>query len=309
MLNANRFSSARRPGFSLIELLVVIGIIGVLIALLLPAVQRARDSALTTQCLNNLKQIGLALTQFEGVYHVFPSNGGWDGKQTILNTAGQPFTPTTFDYTTNELYTWGVGAPNFTPTDQTGSWAYSILPNLELTAMYGKPDWTVPVTTFICPTRRKPMAETVVLEDDYGRYDGGGWTWGKTDYVVNLLAFDNRPNCRAVGTFTDGLSNTILTGEKAFSPSVETANSWYWDEPFFLGGSKGTSRGGLGLLRDVQGFDYLVDPYKNNWGSPHVGGVQFLFGDGAARMLNRDIDPTIFSALLTPAGGEVVDIP
>jgi prepilin-type N-terminal cleavage/methylation domain-containing protein/prepilin-type processing-associated H-X9-DG protein len=309
MLRFKRSLISGRSAFSLIELLVVIGVIGVIIALLLPAVQRARESALTMQCLNNLKQIGLGLTQFESAQRVFPSNGGWDGKQTILNTANQPFTPNTFDFTTNELYTWGVGAPNLAPSDQTGSWAYSILPYLELTAMYGKPDWTGPVATLICPMRRKPVAETVVPEDNYGRYDGGGWTWGKTDYAVNILAFDNRPTCRATATFTDGLSNTILAGEKAFSPTMESVHSWYWDEPFFLGGSKGTSRAGVGLLRDVVGLDYLADPYKNNWGSPHVGGVQFLFGDGSARMLNRDIEPSIFSALLTPDGGEAVTVP
>jgi hypothetical protein len=57
------------------------------------------------------------------------------------------------------------------------------------------------------------------------------------------------------------------------------------------------------------GLDYLADPYKNNWGSPHVGGVQFLLGDASARMLSRDIDPSILSALLTPDGGEVVSVP
>ncbi len=304
-----RLSSAGRQAFSLIELLVVIGILSVLIALLLPAVQRARESAITTQCQNNLKQIALGLAQFESAQHVFPSNGGWDGVQTILNTSNQPFTPFTFDFTLNQQFEWGVGDPRRTPTDQTGSWAYAILPYLELNEMYSKPDWTGPVTTVICPARRKPIAETVVSQDNYGRYEGGGWTWGKIDYAVNLFAFANRPDCHGTATFSDGLSNTILVGEKAFNSTVESAHSWYWDEPFFLGGSKGTSRGGLALLRDISQLNYLLDPYKNNWGSAHAFGVQFLFGDGSVHTLSRDIDSTTFSALLTPDGGESVSIP
>jgi prepilin-type N-terminal cleavage/methylation domain-containing protein/prepilin-type processing-associated H-X9-DG protein len=297
-----------RRGFTLIELLVVIGILGVLVGLLLPAIQMARVAVQATRCLNNLRQVGLALHQFHTAHSVFPSNGGWDGKQTIPSANGISFTPTTFDFTTNQLYTWGVGDPARGPADQTGSWAYAILPYLEQEGMYQKPDWTVAVAVLVCPMRRVALATEVVAEDDNGKYQGGGWTWGKTDYAVNLLAFDNRPACRGMATFTDGLSNTILVGEKAFNPRVEQAQSWYWDEPFFLGGSKGTSRGGMALLHDSSG-DWQENPYKDNWGSPHPGGVQFLFGDGGVRAVARTIDPSTFAALLTPDGHETVALP
>src|SRR5437870_3200285 len=78
----------RRRGFTLIELLVVIAILGILMALILAAVQRAREAANRVNCANNLRQIGLALHQHHDTYGLFPSNGGWDGRQTIPSVDG-----------------------------------------------------------------------------------------------------------------------------------------------------------------------------------------------------------------------------
>jgi prepilin-type N-terminal cleavage/methylation domain-containing protein/prepilin-type processing-associated H-X9-DG protein len=304
MRTQNRLLGLRRRGFTLVELLVVIGIIGILVGLLLPAVQKVRAAATRAQCGNNLKQLGLALHQFHDVYRVFPSNGGWDGRQTILSASGTPFTPQTLDFTTGQTYPWGVGDPALRPADQTGSWAFTILPYVEQDAMFRTRQWTIDVQLYVCPARRLPGAQPVWQSDAYGAYWGGGWVWGKTDYAVNLEAFDNRPRCYSMARFTDGLSNTILVGEKAFDPSVDQPRSWYWDEPFFLGGSKGTSRGGLAILSDGRGI-----PYKENWGAAHTGGAQFLFGDGSVRLLSFQTDLALMAALLSPDGGEAVSPP
>jgi prepilin-type N-terminal cleavage/methylation domain-containing protein/prepilin-type processing-associated H-X9-DG protein len=295
------YQPARRA-FTLIELLVVIGIIALLAGILMAAVQQARARAACLSCCNNLKQIGLAMHQFHGTHQVFPSNGGWDGKQTILSIDGAPFTPATFDFYTNRLYQWGTGDPMLPPQLQTGSWGYALLPYVEQQGMFRERDWTIGVEVYSCPARRFPMPSTVVAEDTNGTYTSGGWAWGRTDYGVNLQAFGNRPKCYPMSVFRDGLSNTILVGEKAYNRSAQDA-SWYFDEPFFLGGSKGTARSAAAMSSDGSGN------YKDNWGSAHSAGVQFLFGDGSVRLLAYSTDRTLLAALLTPDGGEAASPP
>ena len=290
----------RRPAFTLIELLVVIGIIGVLVGLLLPAVQKARDAAARLTCGNNLKQIGLALTMHHDSRQVFPSNGGWDSKQTIPDSSGMPFTPQTFDKEVNTLFHWGVGDARLSPADQTGSWAFAILPYLEQEAIFKTRDKSAPVPGYSCPSRRPNLAITPIGEDEFGRYVAGGWTWAKIDYAANLHAFENRPKVFGLNRFRDGSSNTILVGEKAVDPTVQRTSNWYWDEPYFLGGSKGTTRGGVALYQDAPGI-----AYKDSWGSPHLGGVQFVYADGSVHTLSYQTEWEVVLALLTPRGGEV----
>ncbi len=299
-------------GFTLIELLVVIAIVGVLVGLTLAAVQRVRAAAARVACANNLKQIGLAFHQHHDLHGVLPSNGGWDDRQKIRAVDGTWITVTVQDATLSFAWVLGVGEPNRTPRDQTGSWAYALLPFLEQQAMYDRRAWTEPFKIYHCPSRRAPRAQ-LPQNDVYGDYNGGGWAWGKTDYAANTYAVPNRPNCLSFARFTDGTSHTLLCGEKAMSPANYETGTWYWDEPFFVGGAGGTHRGkgflageGSAVVRDDPGMGFS---YRYNWGSAHPGGAQFVLADGAVQSIAYGTDAAVVSALLTPAGGEVVAEP
>jgi prepilin-type N-terminal cleavage/methylation domain-containing protein/prepilin-type processing-associated H-X9-DG protein len=300
-----RCQPQNRPGFTLLELLVVVGILGVLTALLLPAVQKARAAAARAACADHLHNLGLAFHQHYYAYRLLPSNGGWDGKQTIPTTSGEPIVLLCIEFATPPLiHYWGIGEPGRPPKDQTGSWGYALLPFLEQQAMYGSRTWTLPLPVYNCPGRRPCTALKAPAKDEYATYPGGGWTRGKSDYAANSLVVPDRPNCLRLEDLTDGASNTLLAGEKAMDSKNYQTGTWFWDEPFFTGGAGGTARAGTKLLRDAPGI-----PFPYNWGSPHSGGAQFVLADGSVRLLPFGTPRRIVQALLTPAGGEVVPDP
>jgi prepilin-type processing-associated H-X9-DG protein len=231
-------------------------------------------------------------------YRVFPSNGGWDGKQQIPTVSGGQTLVETIEKSNPQGFIWGVGVPNLRPQDQTGSWAYAILPYMEQENMYRQRDWQQPLPLYYCPSRRQPVAQEA-FDDEYGTYLGGGWQWGKTDYAANALVIPNRPKCLSIAGIRDGTAYTILVGEKAMDPKNYDTGTWYWDEPFFTGGNGGTQRDGSHVLRDTKDVDFVF-----NWGSAHPGGAQFLFADGSVRMIPYDTPQDTVKALLTPDGGE-----
>ncbi len=293
--------NCRRRAFTLLELLVVIAIIAVLIGLLLPAVQKVRDAAARARCFNNLKQVGLALHQFHDANNSFPSNGGYDGSQQLRDTDGTPISVYTQDYVSGRWY-WGFGDPNRSLMDQPGSWAYAILPFIEQTNAWR--DMTVwnAVPIYFCPSRRGPQANPASA-DDRAYYNGGHWNWAKIDYAGNARLFPKRPETRGIAFITDGTSNTLLVGEKAVDLNYALTGSWYWDEPYFLGGSDSTTRKGTKLVRDSRGTFLKI---RENWGSAHSAGVVFLRADGSAYLASYSIAESALLALLTPNGGEVV---
>jgi prepilin-type N-terminal cleavage/methylation domain-containing protein/prepilin-type processing-associated H-X9-DG protein len=296
-----------RQGVTLLELLVVIAIVGLLMGLLLAAVQRVRAAAHRAACANHLRQVGLGFHLHHDTHGLFPSNGGWDGQQKIQAVDGSWTYVTVQDAQLPYPWVLGVGEPGRKPTDQTGSWAYALLPYLEQEAMYQKRAWTNAVKLYHCPARRPAEAQRPV-NDLYGDYNGGGWAWGKTDYAANAHLIPNRPHCLSFAQVTDGTAHTVLVGEKAMNPANYTTGTWYWDEPFFTGGAGGTQRGrgprpgdGTGVVRDDRGMGFS---FFYNWGSAHPSGAQFVFADGSVRPLVYGTSPSVVLALLTPQGGE-----
>lgn len=292
----------KRGAFTLLELLVVIALIGVLVGLLLAAVQKVREAGNRARCGNNLKQIGLALQLFHDANGVLPSNGGWDGHERIPGADGQLFVPTVHEFEGGMTFRYGVGHPGLSPSAQTGSWAYSILPFLEQHPMFVRREWTLVVALYGCPSRHRAKPQFVV-DDAYGKYTGGGWAWGKIDYAANRGAVPNRPLCQPLAVFTDGTSSSFLVGEKALNPKDYLSGSWYWDEPFFIGGSGGTQRWRDLVIRDSAGMGLS---FRFNWGSPHPGGMNMLYADGSVRRVPYSTEKSVIRALMTPAGGEPV---
>jgi prepilin-type N-terminal cleavage/methylation domain-containing protein len=296
----------RRRAFTLIELLVVIAIIGILLGLLLPAVQKVREAAARAQCQNNLHQLGVAVLQHNFAHQFLPNNGG-------------P-APNQVNRVATEGGWWGLGDPLANPADQPGSWGYSILPYIEQQNAVTANDQAVAIKLFLCPSRNRGQPQAVPDIDPITpsvTYTSGGINpWCKTDYAGNWYVLIDRwlsGGAPLAGPplgltdITDGASNTILLGEKAIDPKRYNTGGWYFDEPIFTGGSCGTGRGGTIILTDQAAG--RTGAYPNNWGSQHIAGAQFIFADGAVRTLAFSTTASVVWGLVTPNGGEAVSLP
>ncbi len=295
-------SSERRLGFTMIELMVVISVIGIMVSLLMPAVQRAREAARRAECTSRIRQLALGMTLFHESFHHIPGNGGPLPESTLALVGGPDIQPFTDDLIDGNHNVWGVGDPGRMGKQQTGSWGYSILPFIEQSAAFQSGDCDAPQPLFACPSR--PRGATLSpLNSDLAVYEPGAVAMTKTDYCANNRLVPNRPQVFAFRDVLDGLSQTILIGEKAFDPTIQTETSRYWDEPIWLGGAKGTARSGLKVLPDRIGIEY-----KDNWGSPHDGGALFAFADGHVQFVTQSVDWQLMAATLSPRDMEVETI-
>jgi len=294
--------SRTRSGFTLIELLVVIAIIAILIGLLLPAVQKVREAAARTQCMNNLHQIGKAIHMHNDATGFLPHNG----------------------------YTWSE-APTYTAVGQAAGlnqqragFLFSILPYVEQQAVYNGGGgssvaqcqinaMSAGIKTYFCPAR----GPTRVITG--GSWYGPSGTYGhaQTDYagsstdapgggaIVYFNQFGTNSGLISIQTINsgDGTSNTLMVGEKNLNPSA-------------LGQFQGDDNEGY-----TSGWDYDTQRMTQNgtplqdkpgvggtgrFGGPHTSGVMFVFADGSAKSVPFSIAPATFAALGTRAGGEVI---
>jgi prepilin-type N-terminal cleavage/methylation domain-containing protein len=307
-------SPAHRPtrfGFTLIELLVVIAIIAVLIGLLLPAVQKIREAANRMKCSNNLKQIGLALHNYESRHGEFPPGFGSfvmpDG-HTSPNGPG-----------------WG--------------WAAYLLEDLEQANLHRKinfsrsilhsshdPVRTEVLSVFLCPSDPGPKVIPVYQFD--GSFSGSVLTQaGRSNYIAVFgtgEAGEDPPepadgvfyrNSRTqIAEITDGLSNTFFIGERGTRLASGTwlgavPGSGVPKNPLF--GSP-ADWDGEGAAVHVLGHASNEPGHQPNGPSGHVDdfssfhptGVLFLRGDGSVRIITDSINPAVYQAMVTRAGGE-----
>ena len=284
-----------RQGFTLVELLVVIAIIGILIALLLPAIQAARESARRAQCSSNLKQIGLALQMHHDMHHSLPP--GWIA----------------YDLDTRKL----------DPEGELGwAWAARILPHLEngdvlsqlvhLDVPIGDPLNEQASTTVLpiyrCPSDQQPDTFVLVEEDEP---DEEMFAVAKTNYVgvFGTEDIEDDPD-HGEGSFfhnskvrfrhiTDGLSKTFLVGERN---SLIGGSTWIGVVPEALESMDRI----LGVCNAEPNLEsYEEEGEMDGFSSFHSLGTQFVWADGSVHWNNEEVDVEAYMAFATIAGGEI----
>lgn len=270
-----------RTAFTLVELLVVIAIIGVLVSLLLPAVQAARESAARTQCANNLKQIGVAFANHHSALTWFPDGGeSWTSSRT-----GQGASP-------------NLNTPKMAP-EQYWGWLYQILPYMEREALWNDPDDDVvrrtPIPSYFCPTRRRPMVigGTHAVNDyagNGGLYTSTGAMWGDGKNGGVLVRRKQSIQITLMD-IKDGTTNTILVGEKrvdsgalgSFQCDDNEGHTSGWDWDIIRWGNDPPQP-------DRDGGDQC----EVLFGSAHPAGTQFVLCDGSVRLVTFDVNRTVF---------------
>jgi prepilin-type N-terminal cleavage/methylation domain-containing protein len=328
---SNSSSSGRRVGFTLVELLVVITIIGMLVALLLPAVQSARETMLRTQCLNNLRQLGLAMVNYS------------TNKSTLPGYV-QPMQRLDKSYV---VVNGGLAnsAISFTSVKEMSqiSWASRLLNHLERVDLADRivdpntpnNDPVRPMSVFVCPkdSDAKSSPDNAALSYVV---NSGAWDWDNDgnyvgDYAENGL-FHNLTYGRLttrLDNIKDGASMTLMLSEnihknseyswlgaphKGFPHKSKNGGEQHFGMVWVVNLSPSASAG-LNDVYDQARFNeelpggFPTDmPYYARPSSNHPGGVfNVIFSDGNGRNVAPDIDYEVYQALLTANGSKCVD--
>ncbi len=264
-----------RRGFTLVELLVVIAIIGILVALLLPAVQAARESARRTSCSNNLKQIGLAFHHYHDAYKKLPY-GGNDGP-TNANSADP-----------GAFYNY--------------NWTYHILPYLEQQPLYDAGTADVNrlrqgiVEGYHCPTRRVPRLYKNHAKSDYA---GNG---GRNSATTRGPVMPSSAGVSGFGAIVDGLSTTLLAAETrlnwAYLDDTNSTGCCGDNEDAYTGGYPDdmVRLANKPPERDVVNSAIPGSVVDNQFGGMHPGGTMAVLCDGSVRSVSFRADLAVFQA-------------
>ncbi len=325
-----RFVTDRRA-FTLIELLVVIAIIGVLIALLVPAVQKVREAAARAQCQNNLKQLGLAFHNYHDQHKHLPS-GGRKVYGYQIGWAKDVFPFIEQDNAANRIESYNPGGTispfRFYDPPHNGNDAF----------------FTTPIPNFICPSSELGTGSPDIADGNgvnrsqqsalHYRGVGGSSTVGMIQGYYNGTATNWRSYCTSgviypesevrLVKITDGTSSTLMIGEcsstlDGWVPTTEGwggIQSWVWGFYYYGSDAPSDPSANKGYLmldtkyirRPIQyggSFDYNDTPFR----SAHAGGgANFAFCDGSVHFLTPNIDLTLLQSLATRSQGEVVDL-
>ena len=326
----------QRRAFTLVELLVVIAIIGILVALLLPAVQSAREAARRTQCKNHLKNVVLAIHNHHDTFSYLPNSRR------------------KFDYITWAAEIWPfIEAQNIADTWDTKQTYYGQLESAR----------RLQVSIYYCPTRRSPPQLSVTGDNDQGSEGGENFPGALADFacVVGDTSPDSPDSDNtyerndgslkeptgsfrhgSVGEFegtgnltpgvddldvpvkwkvrfkhiTDGLSNTAFIGEKHvpvpgsqdwFGHIKAKDNSIYNADFWSSVGRKGGNGRPIAEPTDGSNGGQELSDFNKNFGSWHPGICQFAFGDGSVHSISNDIDVYMLGHICNKADGQVVD--